>query len=163
MRENGNQGVLAQISRFAGHVRARQQGQAGVCICGSVQCAIIGNKRATAIGQQGSLHHRMTTAAYIKHQIIAHFRLHPIACHGEARQSGGYIQRGQGFRAGFNLIGQRDSFFAQLFENFGFQRQSGFPCTAYFSRQRRKLFGGKAHRICQCLAVDENFIERRCH
>ena len=64
-----------------------------------------GGAAGSFAGQQRSLHHRMTTAANIKHQIIAHFRLRPIACRGEARQCGGYIKRGQGFRAGFNLIG----------------------------------------------------------
>ena len=158
--EDGDQRVLAQEGRLAGHVGAGQQPDRGRAVGLRAQVAAVGDEALAPAAQRG-LDHRVAPGGDLEGAAGLDHGPGPALFDRESRVGRRDIQRRQrlGGVGDLGLAGQHGG--AELAEDalLDLQRPAAGVDDAAFQLGERH--GGEAHRVGQGLAVDEALAQRR--
>ena len=153
LRQDGDQRVLSQEGRFAGHVRAGQQPVPLLAF----QHAIIADE-AFARRLQRRFHHRMATAGDGELRTFRHFRADIAVVDGQLGQRRGHIQPGDGAGGQGDGVGMGRHLADQVAEQRQLHRQRLVGGAGEFLFQLAQFHRGETHRARHGLAMDEILV-----
>ncbi len=151
------QGVLAQVGRFTGHVWAGDKGQAGVVGSLCVQIDVV-RRKGLALRFQCGTDHRVAAAGDFQAGRVIDLRADGVEFFRPAGICTGDVERADGVVGGLDGGGVAAYLFAQAFKQVEFQGQALRRRTLDAAIEIDQFSGDKTNLTGQALAVDELFL-----
>ena len=147
LRQDGDQRVLAQERRFAGHVGTGDEPQPFAAVAREI--AIVGHERARMRLKQCRFHHRMPSAHDLERQAFIDERPRITLVDGKVRERQRHVETRQGARDIRQRRAHRHRFGTQRLEQFAFDGQRLFGRFRDAPGERRQFIRREAHGACR--------------
>ena len=163
MGQDRDERVLAQIGRFARHVRAGDEIDTAVRGGGGRrEVAVVGHERPAVAGEH-LFHHRMPSALDDEIERGVDLRPHVVTLDRQLRQGRGHVDDRQRLGGVLDRGGGRGHRGGEPLERFELDAERAIRGAGDLGFERAQFGGGEAHLTGERLAMDEGRVERRRH